>query len=130
MNRTSKHAYWEMSSNITSLSKVSLGSLAIFYRQTWYYQQEMLRVVTIVIICSTLASHWKFHYFRRPIQSIQPLIWELTNEQWVSGVIIRSLGSQNALKIPFLKKIQGYNSQISKKNKFLLQKNFSKEKAT
>ena len=30
MNRTSKHAYWEMSSNITSLSKVSLGSLAIF----------------------------------------------------------------------------------------------------
>ena len=39
------------------------------------YQQETLRIVTISIIFSTLASLWKFQYFRRPIYNRVKHLW-------------------------------------------------------
>ena len=38
-------------------------------------KQETLRVVTIAMICSTLASLWKFQYFRRPIYNPVEHLW-------------------------------------------------------
>ena len=39
-------------------------------------KQETLRVVAIAMICSTLASLWKFQHFRRPIyNSVKHLWW-------------------------------------------------------
>ena len=41
----------------------------------WQAQQETLCVVTIAVICSTLASLWKFQYFRRPIYNPTEQLW-------------------------------------------------------
>ena len=38
-------------------------------------KQETLRVVTIAVICSTLASLWKFQYFRKPIYNSVKYLW-------------------------------------------------------
>ena len=39
-------------------------------------KQETLRVVTIVMICFTLPSFWKFQYFRRPVYNpVEDLWW-------------------------------------------------------
>ena len=42
----------------------------------WQKLQKTLRVVTITMICSTLASLWKFLYFWRPIYNpVEHLLW-------------------------------------------------------
>ena len=38
-------------------------------------KQEILRAVTITIICSTLASLWKFQYFQRPVYNSVEYLW-------------------------------------------------------
>ena len=38
-------------------------------------EQEMLRVVTISMICSILASNWKFQYFQRLIHNPVEHLW-------------------------------------------------------
>ena len=38
-------------------------------------EQETLRVVTIAMISSTLASLWKYHCFRRPIYNLVEHLW-------------------------------------------------------
>ena len=38
-------------------------------------KQKTLRVVTITMICSTLASSWKFQYFQEPIYNPVKHLW-------------------------------------------------------
>ena len=48
------------------------------FMNIWIYKQETLRVVTIVMICSSLVSLWKFQHFQRPIYNpVQDLWWNL-----------------------------------------------------
>ena len=42
----------------------------LYYRKKSLLQQETLRVVTNAMICFTLASLWKFQYFRWPIEHV------------------------------------------------------------
>ena len=67
-------------------------------------KQETLCVVTIAMICSTLASLWKSQYFRRPIyNSVEHLWWSFSWENskslsifTKSFIIDASLGSKYA----------------------------------
>ena len=49
-----------------------------FFQTTLNNKQETLCVVTIAMICSTLASLWKSQYFQRPIYNpVEDLWWSL-----------------------------------------------------
>ena len=52
------------------MSKLALSRLASFMILN-KIKQETSRVVTIAIICSTLASYWKFQYFCRSIVDVR-----------------------------------------------------------
>ena len=52
------------------MSKLALSRLASFMILN-KIKQETSRVVTIAIICSTLASYWKFQYFWRSIVDVR-----------------------------------------------------------
>ena len=51
------------------------GFLLLTFFMCLQNQQETLRVVTIAMTCSTLASLWKFQYFRRPVYNPVGHLW-------------------------------------------------------
>ena len=47
----------------------------------FHQEKETLRVVTIAMVCSTLASLWKFQYFRKPIfNPVEHLWWSILSK--------------------------------------------------
>ena len=71
---------------LLNLELVKVQTAQIFERFFWGYKlmsenfeskfkQETLRVVTITMICSTLASSWKFQYFQKPIYNPDRYLW-------------------------------------------------------
>ena len=58
--------YWKIFRSTNTYISLTFEHLVSIRRET-NSKQETLRVVTIVMICSTLASLWKFQYFQRPI---------------------------------------------------------------
>ena len=62
--------------NILVLCKMYWIKFQNVHAFTYQKTQETLHVVTIAMICSTLASLWKFQYFRRHIyNSVEHLWW-------------------------------------------------------
>ena len=57
--------------NSVNLSKISLLNMWLLVQT----KQETLRVVTIAMTCSTLASLWKFQYFKRGIYDPVKHLW-------------------------------------------------------
>ena len=65
---------WE--DNIGSSGSVINSIRSKKFCWNWQKLQKTLRVVTITMICSTLASLWKFQYFWRPIcNPVEHLLW-------------------------------------------------------
>ena len=65
---------WALSSVSSLYWHQSKFSLLFFYFRT-KVNKKMLCVLTIAMICSKLASLWKFQYFRRPIYSAVEHPW-------------------------------------------------------
>ena len=49
--------------------------VTIFLKENMKSKQETLHVVAIAIICSTLASLWKFQYLKRSIYNPEEHLW-------------------------------------------------------
>ena len=65
------------------LIKIIVYNSRISFSKADEKKQETLHVVTIVMIYSTLASLWKFQYFRRPIYNqIVHLWWSFYSKPW------------------------------------------------
>ena len=69
---------------------------------TWVFkkEQEMLCVVAIAMICSILASLWKFHYFWKPMYDpVEHLSWSFysKNSNLIKHLIIKPFDLLNII---------------------------------
>ena len=69
------YAYFYVHSLIKPLRKVHFPSVISTSNFTFKVKKKTLCVVTIAMICSNLASPWKFQYFRRPIYNPVEHLW-------------------------------------------------------